>query len=109
MATPREHQNSPKVAGEGQPAQDTRIEPLQQDESREEDEFLTTGWDATSTVASTSLVSSVYKYEFENGRRYHSYKHGRYPIPNDDIEQNREDMKHAMIMELTVSFISSKN
>ncbi|KAK1637609.1 S-adenosyl-L-methionine-dependent methyltransferase [Colletotrichum phormii] len=32
---------------------------------------------------------------------YHSFRDGRYPIPNDDIEQNREDMKHAMVMELT--------
>ncbi len=33
--------------------------------------------------------------------RYHYFRHGKYPIPNDDIEQNREDMKHAMVMELT--------
>jgi ubiquinone/menaquinone biosynthesis C-methylase UbiE len=33
--------------------------------------------------------------------QYHSYKNARYPIPNDDIEQNREDMKHAMMLELT--------
>ncbi|EWG54720.1 hypothetical protein FVEG_12855 [Fusarium verticillioides 7600] len=25
----------------------------------------------------------------------------RYPIPNDDAEQNRDDMKHAMMLELT--------
>ncbi len=58
-------------------------------------------WDAQSS-ASTSITSSVYAYEFENGRRFHSYKHGRYPVPNDDQEQSREDMKHAMLMELTV-------
>jgi methylase of polypeptide subunit release factors len=29
------------------------------------------------------------------------YRDGKYPIPNDDIEQNREDMKHAMVLELT--------
>jgi len=33
--------------------------------------------------------------------RYHRYRDGKYPIPNDDIEQNREDMKHAMCLELT--------
>ena len=33
--------------------------------------------------------------------RYHVYRDGKYPIPNDDIEQNREDMKHAMVLELT--------
>jgi hypothetical protein len=35
--------------------------------------------------------------------QYHSYKNARYPIPNDDIEQDREDMKHALMMELTES------
>lgn len=25
---------------------------------------------------------------------------GKYPFPNDENEQNRDDMKHAMIMEL---------
>ena len=29
------------------------------------------------------------------------YRHGRYPIPNDEAEQNREDMLHAMMLEVT--------
>ncbi len=33
--------------------------------------------------------------------QYHQYRNGRYPIPNDDAEQNRDDMKHALTMELT--------
>ena len=77
------------------------IEPANQ-AAEEEDEFLAQGWDATSTAASTSVGSSVYAHEYAHGRRYHAYKHGKYPIPNDDFEQNREDMKHAMIMEVTV-------
>ncbi|KAH7063195.1 S-adenosyl-L-methionine-dependent methyltransferase [Macrophomina phaseolina] len=44
----------------------------------------------------TSVSSSVRDYVFENGRRYHSYCEGRYVFPNDDAEQDREDMKHAM-------------
>ncbi|KAK3989324.1 putative methyltransferase [Cladorrhinum sp. PSN332] len=69
----------------------------------EEDEFLAEGWDGSSSGsnASTSITSSIYNHSYENGRRYHAYKYGRYPIPNDDLEQNREDMKHAMMMELT--------
>lgn len=35
--------------------------------------------------------------------QYHKYRNGRYPIPNDDVEQNRDDMKHAMMLELTES------
>ena len=67
----------------------------------DEDEFeLTEGYDAES-LTSLSVTSSVFAHTFENGRRYQHFKNGRYPIPNDDQEQNREDMKHAMLMELT--------
>jgi hypothetical protein len=50
--------------------------------------------------ATTSLSSSVRDYNFEHGRRYHKYQEGRYLFPNDESEQNREDMKHAMILNL---------
>ncbi|EEY14688.1 conserved hypothetical protein [Verticillium alfalfae VaMs.102] len=33
-------------------------------------------------------------------RRYQSFRPGEYPIPNDDIEQEREEMKHQMIKRL---------
>ncbi|KKY19627.1 putative methyltransferase domain-containing protein [Diplodia seriata] len=46
--------------------------------------------------ATTSVSSSVRDYVFENGRRYHRYCEGRYSLPNDEQEQDREDMKHAM-------------
>jgi hypothetical protein len=49
------------------------------------------------TSGSTSLASSVRDYAFENGRRYHKFREGRYAFPNDDVEQEREDMKHAMV------------
>lgn len=52
------------------------------------------------SLASTSLTSSVRNYTFENGRRYHKFREGRYHFPNDDVEQEREDMKHAMYMML---------
>ena len=47
---------------------------------------------------STSLSSSVRDYAFENGRRYHKFREGHYALPNDDQEQHREDMKHAMTL-----------
>ncbi|KAJ0343796.1 hypothetical protein COL154_010834 [Colletotrichum chrysophilum] len=53
-----------------------------------------------SSTQSTSLSSSVRDYNFENKRRYHKFKEGRYLFPNDDLEQEREDMKHAMILHL---------
>jgi hypothetical protein len=40
----------------------------------------------SNTTASTSLAESVRDYIFENGRRYHKFREGRYNFPNDDIE-----------------------
>ena len=77
------------------------IEPADADEPIDEDEFaISDGYD-TRSVGSTSATSTIYAHTFEHGRRYQHFKHGRYPIPNDDDELSREDMKHAMLMELT--------
>jgi len=54
----------------------------------------------TNSASSTSLSSSVRDYVFENNRRYHKFKEGRYLMPNDEPEQEREDMKHAMVVNL---------
>lgn len=35
-----------------------------------------------------SITSSVLDYEFENGRRYHAYRAGSYPIPNDEVSMD---------------------
>ncbi|KAL7273015.1 ATPase [Rhizina undulata] len=42
----------------------------------------------------TSLISAVRNYTFENGRRYHGYKEGKYTMPNDEAEQDRMDLMH---------------
>jgi hypothetical protein len=79
------------------------IEPItNHHHSEDENEFETSDFDSTTlSSSSTSLNTSIYQHAFENGRRYHQYRHGTYPIPNDDAEQNRDDMKHAMMLELT--------
>jgi hypothetical protein len=72
--------------------------------SDEDGEFSPSEFDAESISDqsdSTSLGSSILEHSFVNGRRYHRYRHGRYPIPNDDTEQNREDMLHNMMLEAT--------
>ncbi|KAI1466586.1 S-adenosyl-L-methionine-dependent methyltransferase [Daldinia caldariorum] len=51
----------------------------------------------SATTVSTSVSSSIWDFSFENGRRYHKFREGRYNFPNDDVEQEREDMKHAMV------------
>ncbi len=78
------------------------IEPATEEDIFEDDEFSSVS-DAfeTRTTDSTSATSSVFRQDVENGRRYQHFKNGRYPIPNDDDELNREDMKHAMMLELT--------
>ena len=40
----------------------------------------------SNTAASTSLAESVRDYIYENGRRYHRFREGRYNFPNDDVE-----------------------
>lgn len=44
-----------------------------------------------------SLTSSIERYTVENGRRYHAYKDGSYPMPNDDSELDRLDLTHQML------------
>ncbi|BCS01895.1 class I SAM-dependent methyltransferase [Aspergillus luchuensis] len=41
-----------------------------------------------------SITSSVRDYCYENGRRYHAYRYGQYPMPNDEEEQDRLTLMH---------------
>lgn len=83
------------------PAAQGPIEAAAPSELDEQSDFEASDYDTVSASGSTSIASSVYRFAYENGRRYHQYKNARYPIPNDDTEQNREDMKHALMLELT--------
>ncbi|EZF26553.1 hypothetical protein H100_01302 [Trichophyton rubrum MR850] len=46
---------------------------------------------------SASLTSSVVDYPVVHGRRYHAYCRGRYLFPNDEQENERLDIHHALI------------
>ncbi|KAK1988427.1 methyltransferase domain-containing protein [Colletotrichum cereale] len=46
------------------------------------------------TAYTGSITSSVFHYQYENGRRYHAYREGQYVLPNDDQEQERLDLQH---------------
>lgn len=46
------------------------------------------------------MTSSVRDHVYEGGLRYHAYRAGKYAFPNDEAEQNRDDMKHAMTLML---------
>ncbi|KAK4165252.1 S-adenosyl-L-methionine-dependent methyltransferase [Cladorrhinum sp. PSN259] len=59
--------------------------------------------DYDESVAETtfgSLTSTVTGHIWEYGRRYHAFRPGRYPMPNDDEEYKREALRHAMLKEL---------
>ena len=61
----------------------------------EHDQDSTFGGERDSIASSsTSLNSSITKYQYENGRRYHAYQSGKYSFPNDERELNRMDIEH---------------
>ncbi|KKA27159.1 hypothetical protein TD95_000388 [Thielaviopsis punctulata] len=43
-----------------------------------------------------SISSSIFHYQYENGRRYHAFREGQYVLPNDDREQERLNLQHHM-------------
>ncbi|KAK2041972.1 methyltransferase [Colletotrichum somersetense] len=50
-----------------------------------------------STAGSTeSVSSSIWDFRLENGRTYHSYKEGKYVVPNDEQEIDRLDLQHNL-------------
>ncbi|KAK3991297.1 S-adenosyl-L-methionine-dependent methyltransferase [Cladorrhinum sp. PSN332] len=76
------------------------IEALPDDASEHWDEGTS---DYDPSVAETtfgSLTSSVTGHIWEYGRRYHAFRPGRYPMPNDDEEYKREYLRHTMLKEL---------
>ncbi|KAK8104082.1 methyltransferase tdiE [Apiospora kogelbergensis] len=61
--------------------------------STDNDSAIEMGSSRTSTY---SMTSSVAERLEENGRTYHSYKDGKYLLPNDEAELNRLDIQHKM-------------
>ncbi|KAG6173304.1 hypothetical protein E4U51_005739 [Claviceps purpurea] len=55
------------------------------------------GDDATASLTSSLLSAHTIEY----GRRYPVFGDIQYALPIDEMEQSREDMKHAMLMMLT--------
>lgn len=45
-----------------------------------------------------SLTSSALNYKWEHGRRYHGFREGTYNFPNDEREQDRYDIMHAVLV-----------
>ena len=57
-------------------------------------------FDANMSQYPPSMTSSVRQHVYEGGLRYHAFRDGRYAFPNDEVEQNRDDMKHTMTVML---------
>ncbi|CAI7648256.1 unnamed protein product [Penicillium glandicola] len=55
----------------------------------------------TLSGSNLSFASSVRDYNYENGRRYHAYRNGQYPFPNDEEEQDRLALTHHLFKLLT--------
>ncbi|PYI14631.1 TAM domain methyltransferase [Aspergillus violaceofuscus CBS 115571] len=73
-------------------------EQIQIDTSDDNDSLL----DAQSIVGSNLTISSTVRdYCFENGRRYHAYRNGQYPMPNDQEEQDRLALLHQLFKSVT--------
>ncbi|KAL2060667.1 hypothetical protein VTL71DRAFT_9308 [Oculimacula yallundae] len=48
--------------------------------------------------STTSIETSIMRHRQENGRTYHSYKDGKYLLPNDEEEQSRADLQHHLYL-----------
>ncbi|KAK2051778.1 methyltransferase domain-containing protein [Colletotrichum caudatum] len=84
-------------AGEGSPETELESTVIEVGDVDELDETASTIDEQISTYTA-SLSSSVLDYPTENGRRYHAFRAGSYYGPNDEIEQDRLDFHHAMIL-----------
>ncbi|PGH02085.1 hypothetical protein AJ79_07722 [Helicocarpus griseus UAMH5409] len=50
------------------------------------------------SLYTASVSSSIRAYREENGRTYSSFKEGSYLFPNDETENDRLDMQHAVFL-----------
>ncbi|CAI4216935.1 unnamed protein product [Parascedosporium putredinis] len=62
--------------------------------SRDDDDI-----DFTSDYEMSSASSGF--TSLEAATKYHVFENGRYPLPNDESEQNREEIKHSMTKVIT--------
>ncbi|KAI9738401.1 MAG: hypothetical protein M1834_008904 [Cirrosporium novae-zelandiae] len=66
-----------------------------------EDETDSSIDDSESSLSATATLNSeAVNYQYKHGRRYHSYKAGRYDLPNDEAEQDRLDLQHEIWIEM---------
>lgn len=64
----------------------------------EDDGYDSGGGLENQSAATTSLTSSITKYRYENGRRYHSYREGEYWGPNDEQAADHLDIANHLYL-----------
>lgn len=77
------------------PPPSTPLTPIQ-DTSYVENPSTDSDSDRFSYTSSRSLASSITRYRYENGRRYHAYRDGSYYAPNDETYSNYETIVHHL-------------
>ncbi|CAI4215852.1 unnamed protein product [Parascedosporium putredinis] len=91
-ASPPAAHDSPSSGGE---AGEDAPAPLQIDHAYDVHDDADSSYGSDAASANTgSISSSIFHYQYENGRRYHAYREGQYVLPNDDQEQERLNLQH---------------
>jgi hypothetical protein len=88
---------SPPVSGSAHADSAIEVSDDTEEDSYETDTDPGYGTDDSSTYTA-SISSSIKQHVYEGGLRYHAFRDGKYAFPNDETEQNRDDMKHAMTL-----------
>ncbi|KAI1823826.1 S-adenosyl-L-methionine-dependent methyltransferase [Xylaria intraflava] len=52
------------------------------------------------TAKANFSMDNMNRHPWDGGRRYHIYREGRYSLPNDEIEQQREELMHILVMDI---------
>jgi hypothetical protein len=72
------------------------------DEEADDNQIIQDDADGRSQ-STTSVSDSVFAHEYDHGRRYHHFRSGVYPFPNDLPEHAKEEALHHLMLEVTVS------
>ncbi|KAF8474147.1 S-adenosyl-L-methionine-dependent methyltransferase [Kalaharituber pfeilii] len=71
-----------------------RLLEVEREENSEDTDDLDSSIGTEFPSGTTSLLSNIFNYKYENGRRYHAFRDGKYTLPNDEEEQDRLDLYH---------------
>ncbi|KAF4447222.1 hypothetical protein F53441_9209 [Fusarium austroafricanum] len=80
------------------PADNNQPGPLVADEAETVVNDRDSGHEEDIESSTQSISSSILQYRQENGRTYHGYKDGKYNVPNDEEENERLDLQHALFL-----------